>query len=147
MTADIASMEINLIAKRVRRCEVAMLDIAEEIEELRLVNRAIYETLIALSRRVSSSGFRGDPIDLLMLPPWHECPETGDTLPPPVDLDLERRGLAAFRLHLEQLHHDQLCEIERRQQRHKRLLETLRKRERDREVALKRTKRDPEIGS
>ncbi len=128
----------EMLAKRVRRCEVSNLEQAEDISEIRSALRALYEALIHLARRVPSSSVGADPIDMLMLPPWHKNPATGNILPPPAGLDLDTRGLAAFRYRLEQLTIDEGEVIKQCQERHKRRLETLRTREAERKTQLEK---------
>ncbi|MFZ4776712.1 MAG: hypothetical protein ACOYM3_15180 [Terrimicrobiaceae bacterium] len=130
----------DLIAKRVRRCEVTELDHAEDIADLKAAVRALYETVLLLARRLPPTSTVGaDPFDLLMIPPWFKSPSTGNVLPPPAGLDLETRGLAAFRMRLNALSVSERDEITRCQERHRVRLETLRTREAERKAQMDRS--------
>ena len=136
----------DLIAKRVRRCEVTGLDLAEDISDLKAAVRTLYETVLILARRLPPTSTVGaDPFDVLMLPPWYKCPSTGNVLPPPVGLDLDTRGLAAFRMRLNELTAAERDEITRCQNRHRLRLETLRTRESDRKAQLEKSAKAKQV--
>jgi len=130
--------DINLLSKRVRRGEVTELALAEEVSEIRASLRAVYEAIILISRRLPPATLGSDPADVLMLPPWHDSPKTGGVLPPPRGLDLEQKGLGSLRATLSLLLAEQLAEVHRCQERHVVLLDTLLKREAERELKLRK---------
>lgn len=140
-------MNTDMIAKRVRRCEISNLTTAEEIAEIRMALRAIYEALIALSRRVTPiDNFSADPIDILLCPSWHTDEATGNILPPPDGVNIETGKLGAIRLYLNRLSDEQATELSRRRLRHKKHLEMLIKREEEREARLKKeNRRGPDV--
>jgi len=75
--------------------------------------RAVYECLAKMQRRLppASTTAEADPMEILMNPPWHKKPATGNVLSPPVGCDLEQMGLAAFRMRLVQLNEEQRAEV------------------------------------
>jgi len=136
---QIASMnDTDLFPKRVRRCEVSSLIFAEELAYHRASLRALYDAVLLLCRRLPESALGSAPADALMLPPWHENPKTGNVLPPPPGLDLDQKGLGAFRLKLTLLAADQLSEIHRIQNCLAEHNEKILKREAERAARLKK---------
>jgi len=129
----------NLIAKRVRRCEVSDLVFTDELTDLRSAVRALYEAVLLISRRIPRATLGSDPADILMMPPWYVSPKTGDLLPPPAGLDItqEKQGFSALRLKLSTLTDDQQAAVRAAQNRLPELREMLMKREVEREKQLK----------
>jgi len=133
--------DTDLLAKRVRRCEVVDLDLIDEVVEMRACLRAVYECLAKMQRRLppASTTAEADPMEILMNPPWHVNEATGNVLPPPFGFDVEQRGLAAFRMRLKQLSEEQRAEVLKAQQRHSKRAEILRKREAERKAKREKT--------
>ena len=109
---------------------------------MRAALRALYEALILLARRVPQSSVGADPVDMLMLPAWYKSPGTKDVLPPPAGLDLDARGLAAYRYRLDQLTIEEREAIKRSQDRHRLRLETLRVREAERKAKIEKQSKE-----
>ena len=126
----------SILPKRVRRIEVAALALAEEVQEIRQVHRAIYDAILLISRRLPLSALGSTPSDILMLPPWYQNPATGHVLSPPNGLDLDQQGLGALRLKMTLLTSAEIAEVQRSQRRIHELLEKLRKREAERDKHL-----------
>ena len=86
----------NIIPKRVRRCEVSDLVLAEEVADIRHALRALYETILLLCRRIPPTSLGADPVDTLMQPKWFQNAKAGNVLAPPCGLDLSQPGLGSF---------------------------------------------------
>lgn len=128
----------DLLAKRIRRCEVSDLVILDELLDLRASQRAIYDTLLVISRRLPPATLGSAPADILMLPPWYESPKTGNLLPFPAGIDTEKPGLGALRLKLSLLTAEELAAFRAAQTRIADHNETLQKREKERDAILKK---------
>jgi|GEM_PF-5895585 len=131
--------DASLLPKRIRRCEVSDLVFAEELAEVRSSLRAIYEAILLICRRLPESALGSAPADVLMLPPWHENPQTGNVLPPPRGLAIEQAGLGAYRMKLSLLAAEELAAVHSAQTRLCEHREALLKRESARAATLKKT--------
>lgn len=130
--------DADFIPKRIRRCEVSNLVYADELAYHRALLRALYEALLFVCRRLPNSDLGSAPADVLMLPPWHESPQTGNVLPPPLGLAVDQTGLGAFRLKLSLLTAEELAEYHRIQNRLPEQREKLTKRETERAARIKK---------
>ena len=128
--------EVNILPKRIRRCEVTNLILTEETAEIRNALRAIYESILIICRRLPPTSLGADPVDALMLPAWYQNPKTGNVLPPPRDLDLSKPRLGTYNFRVNLLKPLELAELNQAQKRICELLETLQKREKAREAEI-----------
>lgn len=128
----------DLLPKRIRRCEVSDLIFLDELLDVRASLRAIYDTLLVVSRRLPPATLGSTPADLLMLPPWYEAPKTANLLPFPAGIDIEKPGLGALRFKLASLAAEELAAFRAAQNRIADHKDTLLKREKERDAILKK---------